>query len=293
MEMHQVRYFLALCETLNFTRAAEKCNVAQPSLTRAIKKLEEELGGALFRRERKLTHCTDLGRLMRPHFERMVEASEAARAESQDFSTMETATLNLGVMCTIGPVRLIGFIERLRAEVPALELRLKDAPGKRLVDEMMAGKIDIALIGLPEFPERFDTQSLYGERYIVAFARGHRFEKMNTVPLHELDQEDYLLRMNCEYPDHFDALGTPSPVKVNVRYRSERETWVQSLILAGMGCAVMPEFLPILPGIATRILTEPEIQREISLVTVSGRQYSPPVQAFIRLAQRYDWGASA
>ena len=89
---------------------------------------------------------------------------------------------------------------------------------------MMAGKIDIALIGLPEFPERFDTQSLYGERYIVAFARGHRFEKMNTVPLHELDQEDYLLRMNCEYPDHFDALGTPSPVKVNVRYRSERET---------------------------------------------------------------------
>ena len=210
MEMHQVRYFLALCETLNFTRAAEKCNVAQPSLTRAIKKLEEELGGPQFQHERNLTHCTDLGRLMRPHLERMIEASEAARAESQNFSKLESATLSLGVMCTIGPVRLIGFIERLRAEVPALELKLRDAPGKKLVDEMMAGKIDIALLGLPELPERFDSKLLYGERYVVAFARGHRYEKMNTVPLGELDQEDYLLRINCEYPDHFDALGTPS-----------------------------------------------------------------------------------
>ena len=64
MEMHQVRYFLALCETLNFTRAAQRCNVAQPSLTRAIKNLEEELGGPLFRRERNRTHLTDLGRLV-------------------------------------------------------------------------------------------------------------------------------------------------------------------------------------------------------------------------------------
>ncbi len=58
MEMHQVRYFLAVCETLNFTRAAERCNLAQPSLSRAIKKLEDELGGLLFRRERNRTHLT-------------------------------------------------------------------------------------------------------------------------------------------------------------------------------------------------------------------------------------------
>ena len=60
--MQQIRYFLAVCETLNFTRAAEQCHVTQPALTRAVQKLEDELGGLLFRRERHLTHLTDLGR---------------------------------------------------------------------------------------------------------------------------------------------------------------------------------------------------------------------------------------
>ncbi len=69
MEMHQIRYFLAICECLNFTRAAEQCHVARPSLTRAIKKLEAELGGPLLRRERNHTHLTELGRLIRPHLE--------------------------------------------------------------------------------------------------------------------------------------------------------------------------------------------------------------------------------
>src|SRR5882757_8481087 len=76
MEMHQVRYFLAVAETLNFTRAAEKCNVTQPALTRAIQKLEEELGGLLLRRERNLTHLSDLGRLMKPHLEQILSESD-------------------------------------------------------------------------------------------------------------------------------------------------------------------------------------------------------------------------
>lgn len=78
MEMHQIRYFLATARVLNFTRAADDCNVSQPSLTRAIQKLEDEFGGELFRRERSRTHLTDLGRQMLPHLERTLEAAHAA-----------------------------------------------------------------------------------------------------------------------------------------------------------------------------------------------------------------------
>ena len=84
MEMHQVRYFLAVCDLLNFTRAAERCNVSQPALTRAIKKLEEELDGPLFRRERNLTHLTELGRMMKPHLEQSLACTLAAKATARD-----------------------------------------------------------------------------------------------------------------------------------------------------------------------------------------------------------------
>ena len=84
MEMQQVRYFLAVAEELNFTRASDKCNVTQPSLSRAIKLLEEELGGPLFRRERKSTHLTDLGNMVRPHLQSVYDHSMLAKHLSRD-----------------------------------------------------------------------------------------------------------------------------------------------------------------------------------------------------------------
>ncbi|MCG8689589.1 MAG: LysR family transcriptional regulator [Minwuiales bacterium] len=291
MEMHQVRYFLAVCETLNFTRAAERCHVAQPSLTRAIQKLEQEFGGPLFRRERNRTHLTDLGRLVQPHMRAVSAAAEAAHTEAEEFGNLSKAPLRLGVMCTIGPTRLVGFLGRLRAEIPSLDLQLHEANGKRLVDDMLGGELDMALVGLPSYPDRFDVAALYCERYVIAFPKGHRFEAMPAVPLADLDNEDYLKRVNCEFMDHFDERGEPVPFNVNLRYQSEREDWIQAMVLAGMGCSIMPEYLPVIPGIATRSLIDPAIARTISLVTVAGRRFSPAANAFVRLAHRYDWAA--
>src|SRR5271155_5024168 len=97
MEMHQVRYFLAVTRALSFTRAAEECNVAQPSLTRAIRKLEDELGGALFHRERANTHLTELGRAMLPHIEQSFLAAQAARELAAAFKRGDIAPLRLGL----------------------------------------------------------------------------------------------------------------------------------------------------------------------------------------------------
>ena len=158
MEMHQVRYFLAVCETLNFTRAAEQCNVAQPSLTRAVQKLEDEMGGLLLRRERNRTHITELGKLVRPHLEQIYAANRSAREEAKGYRERSKAPLNLGVMCTIGPSRLIGFFDRLADEIPALEVATQEATGGELVEELMQGNLEIALIGLPDFPDRLDAR---------------------------------------------------------------------------------------------------------------------------------------
>src|ERR1700740_966509 len=85
MELHQVRYFLALASTLNFTRAAEQCNVTQPALTKGIQKLEQELGGQLIYRERRLTQLTDLGKEVLPMLERTLASSEAVGRRAREF----------------------------------------------------------------------------------------------------------------------------------------------------------------------------------------------------------------
>ena len=149
MEMHQVRYFLAVCETLNFTRAAEACHVAQPSLTKAVKKLEEELGGELFRRERNQTHLSELGRLMKPHLETIYAASEAAKADADGFRSQDRAGIKLGVMSTIGPGQMVGFLSRLRSELPNLDISIAEAPGRDLVQSLLNGDIEVGR-GLPE-----------------------------------------------------------------------------------------------------------------------------------------------
>src|SRR3954451_5047651 len=98
MEMHQIRYFLAVCEELNFTRAADSCHVAQPSLTRAVKLLEEELGGALFHRGRARSNLTELGRLMRPYLEETYRQSQQATDLAARLPKLEIRHFPLGIM---------------------------------------------------------------------------------------------------------------------------------------------------------------------------------------------------
>ena len=289
MEMHQVRYFLAVCEAQNFTRAAENCNVAQPSLTKAIKKLEEEFGGSLFHRERNHTILTELGRRIKPHIEMISEASGAAQQDAAGYFNDETVKIRLGVMSTIAPTRMIGFLSRLRNEIHGLEMELREASGKELIKAMADGELDVSLMAMPSLPDTLHSIPLYSERYMIAFPTGHAFQRRNAVNVEELKGLDYLQRVHCEFIEHYEEMGEAKPLGVEVRYSSEREDWVQAMIVAGLGCSIMPEHLPMLDGIGTRPLREPKVSRTVSLVTVAGRRHSPALAGMIRVAQRHAW----
>src|SRR5919201_3187739 len=114
MEMHQVRYFLATVSELNFTKAAERCNVTQPSLARAIKQLEDEFGGDLFRRERPQAQLTELGQRMYPLLKQCYESALGARSLASAIKSGELGTLRLGVSRTINPALLTPFLFELK-----------------------------------------------------------------------------------------------------------------------------------------------------------------------------------
>ena len=290
MDIHHIRYFLAVCETRNFTRAAEKSNVTQPALSRAIQQLEDEVGGLLFRRERSLTHITDLGALLRPRFQQILDELTGVRHEASQFLCLKDANLKVGVMCTIGPRRFTGLLTDFNSRHKGIQLQLVEGVPRQLSQLLESGEIDVAIMASSEeFPERFDATPLYRERFMLAFPPGHRLARMEMVPFREIDGEIYLRRVNCEYRDYLSETCRELGVVLNISYTSEREDWIQNMVAGGLGICFLPEYSAVVPGLQVRPVSEPDVVREVCLVTVSGRRFSPAVSTFVNAVKSYGW----
>jgi LysR family hydrogen peroxide-inducible transcriptional activator len=293
MEIHEIRYFLALSKTLNFTKAAEMCNVSQPALTRAIQKMEDELGGLLFSRERSNTHLTELGRMLEPHLTEVLTRTQAAKETAQRFLRLDSAHLKLGVMCTIGPMRFVSFLSRFRADNPGIDITLTEAMPDRLCDLLVKGELDVALIARPEgFALPLQPQPLYRERFVIACSAGHPFARKNAVTIADLDGQPYLQRINCEYRDFLRDTCHANGSHLSGAFRSEREDWILTMVAAGMGICFLPEFSNTIPGVIGRPVIQPSVEREVCLVTVAGRRWSSPLSAFVRAVRQYKWPAA-
>ena len=131
MEMHQVRYFLAVARVLNFTRAADECNVTQPSLTRAIKQLEAELGGDLFRRERPAAQLTELGQRMHPLLKQCYEAASGARELASSFKSGEVGALRIALTHSVDLSLLIPHLDQIKRQFNRLEFRFLRGNSRR------------------------------------------------------------------------------------------------------------------------------------------------------------------
>jgi DNA-binding transcriptional LysR family regulator len=285
MELHQIKYFTALCETLNFTRAAERCNVTQPSLTRAIRLLEEELGGPLFHRERANTHLTELGRLMQPHLEQVLAEIEAAKGRAQAARKLEDVTLTLGMMCSIGPGRLIDLVGQYRGKYPSTTVVLHDEPAAALQERLINGDLDVALLGMPEgLDDRLHLTPLYQERFEITFAPGHRFEQASEIRCADLQGETYVCRAHCEYKAYAGRILGEMGISTVQTYISDRDDWCFAMIMAGMGLGFTPEYAAGPEAMLRRRLVDPEFARTVNVATVRGRPHSPAVGAFMREA---------
>ena len=291
MEMHQVRYFLSVAEELHFSRAAKRCNVTQPALSRAIQQLELELGGKLIHRERHLTHLTDLGQMVRPHLEMVYRAAVTAKDLSKDVSQLRRVPLKLGIMSTISPNEIVELIATLKTRYEGLELRLCDAGLRELRDHLLAGDLEAIIYALPgeEPDERTHVMPLFRERMVIAVNRDHRLANDRGYPVTELNGESYIHRTNCEFAGYADQVLQEKGVTCTPTYWSERDDWTMAMVAAGLGFAFMPANAVTHPDVVALPMVEPEFSRVVNLVTVRGRPYSPGVGALVREAMRKKW----
>ena len=290
MEMQQVRYFVTLARTLNFTRAAEHCNVSQPALTRAIQQLEHEFGGPLFHRERNNTHLSELGLMMLPYLESVEASTQAAKQAAKAAKKLENVTMTLGAMCTIGPQMIADLIVRFQAEHPDVEVSVVDGEAHVMIDRLEKGDLHISIVGLPEeLPDQFHQVPIFKERFVIVLPPGHPWAEKNAIRVEELNDQPYVGRSNCEVfqmvTDDFVRRG----VTTRKVFSSPRDDWVQNMIKAGLGFGFFPEYCVTDRDLIIRPLIEPGYSRTIYLATVRGRPHSPAIGAFVREARRHQW----
>ena len=290
MEMFQVRYVLAAARVLNFTRAAAQCNVSQPALTKAIKTLEAELGAPLFHRESKRILLSDFGRTLLPHLQLILNETEATRTLADNFRLLNNVPIRLGVMSTIGPVRLSRFLAKFQTDHPGVEIAVTEASADELKSRMESADLDLAVLNnLDDQRGIFSVHDLYTERYVVIFPPEHRLASLNAIKLCDLSGEAYVDRLSCEMREMVMAVCAANNVTLYARFRSEREDWVLAMVLARIGFAFMPECSVTLPDLLQRPLIAPEVSRTISLLSVPGRPFSPASAAMLRAARSFQW----
>jgi DNA-binding transcriptional LysR family regulator len=290
MEMFQVRYVLAAARELNFTKAAAVCNVSQPALTKAIKTIEAELGAQLFHREGKRILLSDFGRSLLPHFQHIVHETEATRILADNFRLLNKVPVRLGVMSTIGPVRLSRFLASFQREFHGVEVAVTEASVGELKVEIERGELDLAILNAMDgLSDIFNVHELYKERYVVIFPPDHRLASLQAIRLSDLSNEPYVDRLSCEMREMVMADCRDRGVTLYARFRSEREDWVQAMVLAHIGFAFMPECAVTSLDLLQRSLIEPEVTRTVSLVSAPGRPFSPATSAFVRAAKSFNW----
>jgi DNA-binding transcriptional LysR family regulator len=291
MEIHQVRYFLAVCEHLSFTQAARQCNVTQPSLTRAIQLLEKEFGGYLFHRDRTKIRLTELGEIVKPYLQEAWERARAAKKEARGHVSRAETQLSLAIMCTIAPALLIHMFARFRANRPDIKLDLIDGTAQSIEEQLISSRTEAAIYCRPEraHDPRLNYLPLFREQMMIVLPADHRLAGRDTIEIKDLAGERYVQRSFCEFNDMVDNVFDDRGVDCETVYRSDRDDWVLAMIASGFGFGFFPRHSISSPPVVARPLVNPGFWREVCLTTVKGRPYSRAVGALVHEAMRSAW----
>lgn len=289
MEMHQVRYFLAVARTLNFTRAAEESNVTQPSLTRAIQKLEEEFGGLLFRRERALTHLTDLGRLMLPHLERAFDAAQAAKTLAKGVGKATVAPLSLGIAAALRGNHFNESIGEVGENLPGFKLKIATGDAALLLQDMLKGDLDVLILAEPrDLHDRLDRVELFRQIYAVVAPAAHALASHPEPRFADLTEVAWIDGGGDVLAEFRERCASLS-IEPDFRHVAATSVDVARMVSSGLGCAILTRDEHLPEGLSFIEITDLELARRVVLATVAGRKRSVAADALIRAVKARRW----
>ena len=290
MEMHQVRYFLAVAQQLNFTRAAEDCNVTQPSLTRAIKQLEAELGGDLFRRERPAAQLTELGQRMHPLLKQCYEAAAGARSLASSFKSGKIGALRIALTHSIDLALLIPHLDQIKRQFNRLEFRFMRGNSREIGEMLKQGEAELAIAAeIDEAWDRLDVWPLFTEGFELVVSENHRLAQRDDIEFDDLRSEQLLRRGYCEHSERIAASLREHGIDVDHTHEISSERDLIELIEADIGVGMVPRTSPLPPTLKRATVAGLDARRTVNLYGVAGRQRTAVASAVVRMLRGADW----
>jgi len=290
MEMHQVRYFLAVSRTQNFTRAADECNVTQPSLTRAIKQLEYELGGDLFLRERPASQLTELGQRMLPFLQQCYNAAAEARSLATSFKAGEVGALKLALSRTVDLTLLLPFLNEMSRVFKGIEFKFLRGNAQDVIEFMKKGDAELGLAAArSEDWDRLDAWPLFDEPFDLAVAHNHPLASNSAIQLAQLKGQRFLRRTYCEYAERIGAVLHEKAVDTGGNHEISSEHDLMKLMETGAGISILPKSTATAASAKRIPIDDFDVNRTVYLYGIAGRQRSAIAATMAKLLRAADW----
>jgi LysR family hydrogen peroxide-inducible transcriptional activator len=242
MEMHQLRYFVAVAQASSFSRAAEACHVSQPSLSQQITKLEKRVGQRLLDRLGRRVQLTDAGRQLLDPAMAILAMVEDAKKRLQDDAHLAGCQLTIGAIPTIAPYVLPGVLRRFERRFPGVEVTIHEDVTRSLIGMLVAGELDLAVMALPIEDDRLVCEPLWSEPLLLALPHGHRLVRKQKITMAELREERFLVlaELHC-LGEQVLSYCRAHECKPRIACRSAQIATMQALVAQGLGITLLPE----------------------------------------------------
>jgi LysR family hydrogen peroxide-inducible transcriptional activator len=283
MEFHQLRYVCAIAETGSFSRAAERCQVAQPSLSQQVLKLEEDLGAKLFDRLGRSVRPTEAGRAFLPHARSILSQMESARSSVADTCADVRGSVAVGAIPTIGPYLMPRYTTAFARKYPEAKLRIVEETTPVLVEGLRALSIDVAILALPLRHKDLELFPLRTEPLFAVLPRDHPRAGSESLALRDLRGESFvMLRDGHCFRDLSIAACTHARVTPRIAFESGQFSSLFGMVAAGVGISIVPEMaIDRHAGCRYVRLRDARATRSIVAATLRGRSFNRVQQAFL------------
>ncbi|MDI3254868.1 MAG: LysR family transcriptional regulator [Bacillota bacterium] len=283
MELHQLRYVCAIAEMGSFSRAAEHCHVAQPSLSQQVSKLEEELGTRLFDRLGRRVRLTDAGRAFLARARAILQEVEAARFEVDDARKNTKGSITVGVIPTVAPYFMPARVAAFTHKYPEATLKIVEETTPVLVDRVRDLSLDMAILALPLRHREFVITPLLREPLFAVLPRDHPLACQSQVSLRDLRTEPFVL-LRDSHCFHGVALAACQRARINphVVFESGQFSSLLGMVSAGVGVSIVPAMA--VDAAEDRVfvrIADQKAQRTIAAVVLRGRSLNRVQGAFL------------